>query len=295
MGKNLTIIGAGAVATALGLALARNGYRVLSVISRTRSSAARLSKKVKCRIASASVADIHPDTNLLLIAVPDREVAAVAKSIAARASLQWKTVFTFHTSGLLTSESLHPLSNKGARTFSLHPIQTFPRNATRESLTGISYGFEGKRSAEASAKLLVKDLRGQFLNVPKDAKVLYHCACVIASNYPVVLLNVVDELARRRLKPGSLRHFRALTETSIRNAFEANPRSALTGPIARGDAHTVQAHVHALLKSSRETIALYRALGIAAARMSRANGLLNSSELKELTQLLSIEYEHLSL
>jgi predicted short-subunit dehydrogenase-like oxidoreductase (DUF2520 family) len=161
-------------------------------------------------------------------------------------------------------------------------------------LKGVSFGFEGLKNIRTRAQKIVDDLGGELVHIPKEAKVLYHCACVIASNYTVVLLNVVNDLASRTLKPNSLRHFRKLTESSLRNAFESSPKRALTGPVARGDMDAVRAHIQALLKSKKDVVGLYRILGLNAIRMVNATGRTQRSQLANLKELLSTEFEHLS-
>jgi predicted short-subunit dehydrogenase-like oxidoreductase (DUF2520 family) len=219
------------------------------------------------------------------------EVAAIVSQLS---HVDPKHLTVFHTSGMKTSDELNALQARGASVFSLHPMQSFPHSTTVSELKGVSFGFEGLKNIRTRAQKIVDDLGGELVHIPKEAKILYHCACVIASNYPVVLLNAVDELARRVLKPNSLRHFRKLTESSVRNAFESPPRRALTGPIARGDVAAVKDHLRALLKRDKDLVGLYRVLGLNAARMMVANGVAPSPELGALQKLLSTEFEHLS-
>ena len=292
--KNLSIVGAGAVGTAFGLGLVKKGYKVLSVVSRSKKSAKSLAGRVGCKIFSDKLTAIHPDTTLLLITVPDASIAVVAGKISETCDLEFKNLKVVHTSGLLTSDALATLAEKGAGVFSLHPIQTFPSSRTVVNLQGVSFGFEGSSTLLRVAKQIVGDFGGELLRVPKEAKVLYHCACVIASNYPVVLLNIVDEIARRSLKPNSLRHFRTLTESSIRNAFESSPARALTGPVARGDVQTIQQHLRALLGEEKNLVSLYRTLGLFALRMIHPNKKISRPQIEELSSALTTEYEHLS-
>jgi predicted short-subunit dehydrogenase-like oxidoreductase (DUF2520 family) len=147
-------------------------------------------------------------------------------------------------------------------------MQTFPRRASLKdrlrTLEGISYGFEGSRESHFFVRELVKDLGGIFLPIPKEAKILYHLCCVLASNYPVVLMSVVENLASQFLKRPNLRYFRKLVETSVANAFVMSPAEALTGPLVRGNLETVRAHLLALAKSRKDILPLYRELGLAA-------------------------------
>jgi predicted short-subunit dehydrogenase-like oxidoreductase (DUF2520 family) len=59
--------------------------------------------------------------------------------------------------------------------------------------------------------------------------------------------------------------FEPLVRASVDNAFRFKPEGALTGPIARGDLATVQAHLGALDPGERDA---YRALAREAARLA---------------------------
>jgi predicted short-subunit dehydrogenase-like oxidoreductase (DUF2520 family) len=54
----------------------------------------------------------------------------------------------------------------------------------------------------------------------------------------------------------------------VANALELGPAEALTGPIARGDADTVRAHLAALRKAPAAA-GLYRAVGLATLEIAR--------------------------
>ena len=87
---------------------------------------------------------------------------------------------------------------------------------------------------------------------------------VIASNHLVALLGQVERLARATGVP--FEAFRALVDASVENAFELGPSAALTGPVARGDLATIDAHLEALDPVDRDT---YRALAREASRLAR--------------------------
>ncbi|MEP6687401.1 MAG: DUF2520 domain-containing protein, partial [Gemmatimonadales bacterium] len=86
-----------------------------------------------------------------------------------------------------------------------------------------------------------------------------------------VLASVAEGLARRAgVDPGEAGAlYLPLMHGSVANlAF--GPASALTGPIRRGDAASVQRHLAVLDPADR---ALYRALGLVALRLARGAGL----------------------
>ena len=82
----------------------------------------------------------------------------------------------------------------------------------------------------------------------------------MASNYLVTLTALAEStLGEAGLSPVEARALLApLMRQSLDNALTLSPAVALTGPIVRGDAQTVAAHLAALLEPTRS---LYRALG----------------------------------
>lgn len=287
---HVSIIGAGRVGTALAVLFHRCGFRVVSVISRRRQHAERCAARVKCPTFSANVADISRATELLVIAVPDEQIRVVARAVSVQARLDFDNVAVFHTSGPVTSDELDPLRRKGALAFSLHPIQSFPKEVPLEPqiklLRGISYGIEGTPQAIRFGRKLVAKLGGSVVVVPKKEKILYHLACVLASNYPVVLLSAVEEAVTPFIRPPRLRYFERLIETSIRNAIQHSPRRALTGPIARGSSRIIDAHMRALKRNSLLQD-VYRALGRYAARKTGRTGGLTKRQRRAINRILS--------
>lgn len=285
----MSIVGAGAVGTTLALLMKRKGYRIVSVISRRRSSAKRAAALVGCTRYSHRLSDLHPKTDFLLIATSDESIALVAKEISTL-PLQFSALFAAHTSGFLTSDMLRRLRQRGATVFSLHPIQTFPGHVSAaqqvRSLNGISYGVEGSPRAVAFARRLVRRLGGRTLQVPKEQKISYHLACVFASNYSVALLGAVEELSAGFIATPRLKHFRALLESSIDNAFLLSPRKALTGPIARGSVKTVRAHIRRLQTKHRRFVPLYKTFGLYTIELARWDKKISSGTAKILKKLV---------
>lgn len=193
---------------------------------------------------------IAPETELLVLAVPDEELEAVALGAAGRAGLDFPGLAVFHTSGSQTSDLLAPFADKGSAVCTIHPIQTFATGVSVEEqvgmMKGISYGIEGSEEGRKLGERVVEELEGTFLVVPKEEKISYHLACVLASNFTVALLGAVEELAAPYAGEFPLRHFRALVESGIANAVRLSPSKALTGPIVRGSTATVEAHLGSL-------------------------------------------------
>ncbi len=265
----VSLVGAGKVGTTLAVMLKSSGHSVVAVVSRSRRSAEHCGRLVSCRNCSDELSAIPASTDLVLIAVPDRSIRSVAEALARLPHLNTRSLFVLHTSGALTSDELEPLGARGAAVFSFHPVQTFPRNKSVRNqirtMKGIAYGIEGSLRSLATAKRLAKELKGIPLVVPKEAKILYHCACVIASNYAVTLVGAVEALAGQFAgRTSDL--FKPLLETSIANALESGAGTALTGPIVRGDAEVISRHLQSI--RDPELRSVYKSLGLFALKLA---------------------------
>jgi predicted short-subunit dehydrogenase-like oxidoreductase (DUF2520 family) len=269
--RRISLIGAGKVGTALVVRLYRSGYKIASVISQSRSSAKHCARLVRCSRFSNHLADVAP-VDLYLIAVPDDRIGEVARTLATLQNFSFESSIVVHTSGSLTSDELAPLKHRGARVCSLHPLQTFPADCSVdeqvEALQGITYSYEGPSSLIGTIRKVTRAIGGRLIVIPKEEKILYHIACVMASNYVVATLGAAESLFPL-LPPRQARsHLRRLVESSVANALAISPLKALTGPVSRGDVAVVRRHLQELERQRKELLPLYRALGLQSLRLA---------------------------
>ncbi len=107
--RNITLIGAGSVGTALAKQLQTSGLRIVGVINRELSSTHRSAAALKTTAYSSDFKDLPRSTDLLLIAAPDSVVPSLAALVASRSPLKFVNLTAFHSSGVLTSAALLPL------------------------------------------------------------------------------------------------------------------------------------------------------------------------------------------
>jgi predicted short-subunit dehydrogenase-like oxidoreductase (DUF2520 family) len=244
---------------------------------------------VRARDASSSIRDISPKTDLVIIAVPDESIAEVSSDLSRSAPLVWERAAVFHSSGVLTHDALSDVAARGATTFSLHPIQTFPQRIKPrqqlELMKGVWYGFEGGDAARGLASRLVRDFGGRMVSIPKEAKILYHVACVFASNYPVAVLGAAQALALKAGLPG-LEPLQPLIETSVRLTLSGDPKEVLTGPVARGSVRTIRAHLNELSGELPLMGDAYKVIGMLALELVKQRGGLDEKRIRELADFL---------
>jgi len=246
------IIGAGRMGRGLAVALERGGHAV-RLLGRDRRP------------------DATSDAQLVLIAVPDDAITAVAADLVAERAVDARQV-VLHLSGVLDRAALRPLASIGAGLGSFHPLQTVAEPAAAPDLLRGAYaGIEGDERALAAGERLAAMLGMRAVRLAPGAKPAYHAGAVIASNYAVALAAVAERLARRAGVPAA--DARSLYLPLMRGTLAnlaLGPASALTGPIRRGDEATVRRHLAALSAEERR---LYRELGLVTVELAREAGL----------------------
>jgi predicted short-subunit dehydrogenase-like oxidoreductase (DUF2520 family) len=131
---------------------------------------------------------------------------------------------------------------------------------------------EGTPRAEETADRLARAVGLRPFRLAPKAKPLYHAAAVFASNYFVVVAAVAQRLLRHAglSDADAWAALRPLVAGTLENMASADPRAALTGPVARGDAATILRHLYALTADDAK---LYQSLGRAALELARKSGM----------------------
>jgi predicted short-subunit dehydrogenase-like oxidoreductase (DUF2520 family) len=152
-------------------------------------------------------------------------------------------------SGAHSSLILQEATAYGAAIFSLHPLQAFAQEekavadlpSTRFSLEGVDERID--RIGE-----LLHRTGNAFFRISPENKRLYHLSACILSNYLVLLMDTgLAALEKSGIPAGEgFQAMLPLIQGTIANIKQLGAARALTGPIARGDATTVQHHLDAL-------------------------------------------------
>jgi predicted short-subunit dehydrogenase-like oxidoreductase (DUF2520 family) len=182
------------------------------------------------------------DADLVLLAVPDGAIAGVAQEVPVGPWLA-------HVSGATSLGALDPHT----RRFSVHPLQTLTRDRGPEQLDGAWAAVTAETDeAREAARWLANTLGLHTFDLADADKPLYHAGAAIASNFLVTLHQAAARLMEESGAPSEA--LVPLMTRTIENGF------VLTGPIARGDWSTVEAHLRALEERAPDLVPLYRAL-----------------------------------
>jgi predicted short-subunit dehydrogenase-like oxidoreductase (DUF2520 family) len=142
-----------------------------------------------------------------------------------------------------------------------------------QRLAGCSFGVTAPEPLRMAAEALVVEMGGEPEWIEESARPLYHAGLAIGANHMVTLVAQSMELlsAAGVAEPG--RMLGPLLGAALDNALRSGD-AALTGPVARGDAGTVAAHLEELRKHSPQAVASYLAMARATADRALANGML---------------------
>jgi len=251
---NIALYGPGRAGGALAIAASRAGHTITSIDGRDSVAVEALTQLVE-------VVDEVPD--LLVLAVSDDAIASISQVV----DLATLPAAVVHMSGAVPVAALAPFEDAGSAIGSFHPLQTLPSalagaNRLRGAYVAITAteGLAGKLEALATSLGCVPFL------IADENKALYHAGAAAAANFTMASLGIAHGLFEAAgVDPVSSR---PLVEAIVANAFAMGPRTALTGPIARGDVATVAAQVHAVRSDAPEFVEAFLAMARATALYS---------------------------
>ena len=280
------IVGAGPVGTALGVAISRAGWPVTAVASRDAGRRTRFTSLVPGARPFAEPAALLDEVELLILAVPDDAIRAVAASIRL-----YSGQVLIHTSGLIGADALEPALSAGSNIGAFHPLVSFTDDVERSvaGLNGATVALEGNEAVVGLLADLAEAIGGVPVRLPHGTKPAYHAAAVMASGGLVALLDAIVTLgaAAGLDERGALAVYGRLMEQTLANARAIGVRAALTGPILRGDAGTVAEHIDALELLAPGVLDLYLATARRELQIAEERGTLSPDQLQRVLTALA--------
>jgi len=275
------VVSAGRVGSVLGAALAAAGHLVVGVSAVSRESLRR---------AAALLPDVPvlpPDevvrrADLVLFAVPDDVLPGLVRGLATTGAFRAGQIVV-HTCGARGVEVLAPAADAGVLPLALHPVMTFTGRS--EDVARMAAACVGVTVADepgwSVGEALVLEMGAEPVRVPSQARPLYHAALAHGANHLATLVrDAVDALEQAGVTPAE-RVLGPLLEAALDNALRHGDR-ALTGPVARGDADTVRAHLRVLTERAPELTEPYRVQAARTADRAERAGLIGAAAAAEL-------------
>jgi len=287
----LAIVGAGGLARAVATALCRSGKAAVTIASRRPAAAKALARRTRGLRASPRIEDAIARAEIVLLAVPDRAIAPLARALVGMRR-SWRGVVVLHAAGAHGPELLAPLRSRGAATGVWHPLAVLGARGDG-ALSGAAARVEGTVKARNAARRLsrilgVVPLPGSGVKTERGRS-SYHAAASLASNDVVALLAAAQGLLVRHGvgKRVALRALLALAESALIAVRRDGLRGALTGPVARNDGATLVAQLRALASDDPAAGDAHRALSLRLTDLAKACGRIDEPAARELRRLLA--------
>lgn len=247
----------------MGFLLKKAGYKISAVSDQSPEAIEHGHSFTGGRVCE-HYADVVPDADVIIIATTDDNIGDVCHRIADAGVIRKGQKF-IHMSGAGSLDLLAPAKTAGAFVASIHPIQSFADvQGAIENIPGSTFGFTADEEIRNWAVGVIRDLGGIPFFIPDADKPLYHAAACIASNYLTSLMHMVEEIyfSLGLTREEAICAFWPLVRGTLKNIESHGTILALTGPIARGDAGTIEKHVSAFQQKLPDFLDSYRAMGL---------------------------------
>ncbi len=251
MPLQVAIVGTGNVGFHLAKQLHQSSNTIVKhIVSRDISKATSLIKEVgasECTPINLQVME-SIDCDVLILAIPDQSIAALATSIVFPAN----SVIA-HTSGSQSMQVLGSHDRYGV----LYPLQTFTRNHELD-FSEVPVLIEGNDEQTLSIiRQLAASLSSKVKVVSSDDRQKIHLAAVFACNFSNHLFALAEELLfHADLNLADIKH---LLQETVDKAVDITARKAQTGPAIRGDQMILDKHLK-LLAPNEDKLQVYRLL-----------------------------------
>jgi predicted short-subunit dehydrogenase-like oxidoreductase (DUF2520 family) len=277
MTLRIAIVGPGRVGRAFGRQFVRAGAALLGFVGRA-TTAGHAAARAGAAFAGGGRALGNEDlatAHVVVFAVGDPDLPEAIGRAAAAGSR--RCALWMHTSGRHDLAVFDAVADAGIRRGALHPLLPFAdADAAAAALPGaMALATAGPRAERLL--LRVAGLLGlRAIRAGSQDRVLYHAACALAANGVAALFGAAERLlvAAGGLGEADRRAIvRQLAAASATACGDRGPAAALSGPVRRGDAATIEEHLAAVARSAPGEQDLYRASMAAALVLARDAGL----------------------
>ena len=244
------VVGAGRVGAVLGSALRAAGHAVVGASGISAESRERIETMLP-GVPALGVQEVVERAELVLLTVPDDALADLVAGLARLGAWQPGQIVV-HTAGALGTGVLAPARAAGAIPLAIHPAMTFTGTSLDVSrLVGCSFAVTGPGPVLPIGQALVVEIGGEPVVVAEEARPLYHAALAHGANHLVVLVAQAAHALTAAGVENPDRVLGPLLSAALDGAVRATSAldaaasgvASLTGPVVRGDAGTVVAHL----------------------------------------------------
>ncbi|WP_460460263.1 Rossmann-like and DUF2520 domain-containing protein [Angustibacter peucedani] len=279
------VVGTGRVGAVLGAAAARAGHRVVAASGVSRASVER-AETLLPGVPLRPVPDVVRAADLVLLTVPDDELPGLVHGLTETSTWQAGQIVV-HTSGRYGTGVLDPAAAHHVIGLALHPAMTFTGTSVDLArLEGACFGVTAPEAARPVAEALVVEMGSEPVWVAEADRARYHAALAHGSNHLVTLVAQALQVLRGTGVEAPDRLLAPLLSAALDGALRQGD-AAVTGPVSRGDAGTVAAHLAELAGETPDVLPTYVALARATAVRALASGRLQPQAAENLLDVLA--------
>lgn len=287
---SLSIIGCGKLGRSLGKLLhSHSVFAIQDIVASSTRGAEIAQTFLGVGHPCSSVAALQP-ADAVLIATPDSVIAEIAGQLLS-SNVVRRGAVVFHCSGALGSEVLGELRHKGAYVASVHPVKSFSSpSESVQTFSGTYCAIEGDEPAIALLTGAFEAIGAKLFSVRPDAKLLYHATFVFACNYLTALMECAFQCSTAAgiERTTVVQMIEPLVRETMAAVMSRGVDSALTGPVARGDAQVVASQLASVSSLGSEYADIYRLLGQVALEIAERGGGLSEAVVERTRQVLQI-------
>jgi predicted short-subunit dehydrogenase-like oxidoreductase (DUF2520 family) len=283
------IVGAGRVGAVVGAALRAAGHEVVGASGTSQESVSRIETLLP-GVPRLAPQEVIAAAELVFLAVPDDVLAELTSGLASIGAFGQGQLVA-HCAGRYGIGVLEPATTAGAIPLAIHPAMTFTGTSLDVGrLREAVFAVTAPNAFLPVAQALVVEMGGEPLAIADADRAAYHAALVHGANHTVTLVTQAAALLTRIGVEEPARVLAPLVHASVDGALREAPGAVatLTGPVVRGDAGTVAAHV-AALAGHEEALFAYRAMARATADLALAGGRIGPGDYADLIAALGVE------
>lgn len=246
---NIVLVGAGRLATNLGLALLGAGHCVTEVFSRTGANASSLALRLRAK-AFTDISLLSRNADVYIVALSDNAI----KGIIPRLCQTREDALFLHTAG---SMPLTLFQGYAKHYGVLYPMQTFSKEKTVDFHTIPCFVEGNNRETLQRTTALAKTICRDVYAMTSAERQYLHIAAVFACNFANHCFALAEDVLQRHGLPFSV--MLPLIKEAVNKVTSLSPRQAQTGPAVREDYNVIDKHL-AMLQESGTTQEIYALL-----------------------------------
>lgn len=243
---SIALIGAGNVATHLGMAFHESGCKIKMVYSRTKESAKSLAEKIGCTYTT-DIESIDNDADIYIVSLKDSVLEHILPQLV---KCNNQALFV-HTAGSVSIDIWKGLTTRYGV---LYPMQTFSKQR-KVNFDNVYFFVEANTNEDTELLIRTASLLSKHVfRASSEQRKYLHISAVFACNFTNHMYSICEHLLTSHGLPfGSML---PLIEETAEKVHYLSPVQAQTGPAQRNDTNIMENHMQ-MLKEETEIAELY--------------------------------------